>query len=121
MPKKLSNALKNWAISIVKKLIKVLYNKTGLVVQVRKDRNASIRNKRLNLNIGCGPYFIPGFVSVDYIHEKYHGSMKNRDIQKIKHYDMRGGKLNFSDQTVDNIYISHVIEHIEREYVDIFF
>jgi len=47
--------------------------------------------------------------------------MKNRDIQKIKHYDMRGGKLNFSDQTVDNIYISHVIEHIEREYVDIFF
>ena len=74
--------MKNWVISIVKKLIKILHNKTGLVVQVRKDRNASIRNKGLNLNIGCGPYFIPGFVSVDYIHEKYHGIMKTAGCSK---------------------------------------
>ena len=80
--KKIETIMKNLTVKTVKLLIKGLHNKTGRVIQARKDRNASIRNKGLNLNIGCGLYFIPGFVSVDYIHEKYHGIMKTAGCSK---------------------------------------
>lgn len=71
----------------------------------------------LNLNIGCGNYEIKGFVSVDYFTEHYYRKNKFRRV----HYDMRNDDLPFSDASVDTIYCSHVIEHIERRYVRRFF
>jgi predicted SAM-dependent methyltransferase len=70
----------------------------------------------LNLNVGSGGYVIPGFVDVDIPSDWYDWERK----QGMVPYDMRSQNLPFGDSTVDNIYCSHVIEHIEDEYVERF-
>ena len=74
----------------------------------------------LNLNVGCGSYEIDGFVSVDFFSDHYYGKDTNRFKNKVN-YDMRNDPLPYDGNIVDNIYCSHVIEHIETEYVERFF
>lgn len=71
----------------------------------------------LNLNVGCASYEINGFVSIDYFSEKYY---RSGNFNRV-HYDMRSDSLPFEDNTVDSIYCSHVVEHIETEFVEKFF
>lgn len=66
-----------------------------------------------NLNVGSGGYRIPGFVDLD-LPSDWYGEQQS---ENIIHYDMRGDDLPFADSSVDNIYCSHVIEHVENEYV----
>ena len=85
--------------------------------------NKIIRNRdnhKINLNIGSGDYVIENFQNLDFYNEKYY---KNKDnFQKTRiHYDMRNDNIPYDNNTVDNIYCSHVIEHIEEKYADKFF
>ncbi len=68
----------------------------------------------LNLNIGCGAYQIPDFLSLDIPNPRY------SDIEKNFYYDMRKDTIPFRNSCIDNIYVSHVIEHIEAKYVKVF-
>ena len=71
------------------------------------------RRNGINLNIGSGSYEINGFISLDYYSQHYY---KNQRFNKI-HYDMRNDKIPFNSEMVDTIYCSHVVEHVETEYV----
>ena len=68
----------------------------------------------LNLNIGSGDYHITDFVSLDLDSERYHANDKNSFIN----FDIRKDLLPYADSKVNNIYISHVIEHIENTYIE---
>lgn len=71
----------------------------------------------LHLNVGCGNYEIAGFVSVDYYSDHYY---RNKRFKRV-HYDMRQDDLPYDSDSVDTIYCSHVVEHIERPYGLAFF
>lgn len=61
------------------------------------------RNQKLQLHIGCGDRYIPGFIHVD--------------ARKLPHVDIVTAvdQLHmFADGSVDLIYCSHVLEHIRR-------
>ena len=46
---------------------------------------------------------------------------RRRDINPgIVHYDIRSDALPYDDETVSNVYASHVIEHVESEHVERF-
>ena len=72
----------------------------------------------LNLNVGCGDYKIKGFLSLDYYSDYYHPKGIGRGMI---HYDMRADDIPFANNTIDTIFCSHVIEHIETEHVKRFF
>ena len=75
--------------------------------------NLGARNGKKNINVGCGEYEIDGFISVDYYSDSYY---KLKSFDRV-HYDMRNEDLPFKDSSLDTIYCSHVIEHIETEHV----
>jgi predicted SAM-dependent methyltransferase len=60
------------------------------------------------LNVGAGRRPIPGFVSLDIPSARYH-----EDEHDFETYDIRRDALPYADGSVDLIYCSHVIEHIE--------
>jgi predicted SAM-dependent methyltransferase len=67
----------------------------------------------LNLNIGAGGYVIPGFLSLDTFSDHYYKSREHFLKERVE-YDMSlDGPIPFEDSSVDNIYISHVIEHCD--------
>lgn len=82
------------------------------VKQESKNRKSS-----LNLNVGAGSYHINGFISLDIQTDHY----KKRQNKPFKKYDIRSDAMPFKDNSVDNIYVSHVLEHIEKEYIQTFF
>ena len=71
----------------------------------------------INLNVGCGQYEIDGFESLDFYSDYYYASNKFKRVR----YDMRKDALSYKTQTVSTIFCSHVIEHIETEFVSNFF
>lgn len=73
-----------------------------------------------NLNVAAGRYVIDGFISLDFFSDHYYSSKSEFDATRI-HYDIRRDFIPYADETVDNIYISHAIEHIETEFVERFF
>lgn len=74
----------------------------------------------VNLNIGAGNYVINGFRSLDVYTPHYYRSRKAFDAARVE-YDMRRDAIPFASGSVDNIYINHVIEHVETEHVERFF
>jgi len=98
-------------LSYIKIKLKNIFNKFGYSV-VLKSRVSHTR-KGVNLNIGCGSYVIDGFISLDIYSDHYHGER----VESFVKYDMREDFLPYQGNTVDNIYVSHVIEHIETDYV----
>ena len=68
----------------------------------------------LNLNIGSGGYSIDHFINLDFP-SKWYGMVQNR-TRYIK-FDARIDLLPFEDNSVHNIYISHVVEHLETDIV----
>ena len=62
-------------------------------------------NSRLKINVGCGTDHKPGYIGVD--RENWDGNIKViLDIEKES--------LPFEDETVDEVYCSHVLEHVDR-------
>lgn len=101
----------NIMLSFKKTIIKALDYLDIKLIRVKKKRIGK------NLNIGCADYKIKGFISLDFNSEFYYKKKKF----DILHYDMRNDKIPFDTETIDNIYCSHVIEHIETQYVEQFF
>lgn len=71
----------------------------------------------LNLNVGAGGRQIDSFVNLDIDSDHYYGSSHFRGVT----YDMRRDRLPFDNGVVSNIYVSHVIEHVERQFAVGFF
>lgn len=87
--------------------------------RIRKPEHADERSEKLNLNIGAGNYTLPHFKSLDFYTPHYYGSLEDFLKERIA-YDIRSDNIPFEEGTVDNIYINHVIEHIETEYIEHF-
>lgn len=92
------------------KINKIIFNK----INRKRDKN------KINLNIGAGDYVIDNFISLDFYNKKYYPDKKKFDLERIS-YDIRNDNIPFEDNVVDNIYCSHVIEHVEEKYADYFF
>lgn len=61
----------------------------------------------LKLDIGCGNNCKKGFDGVDY--KKY-----NSDVRYV--FDLNQSKLPFKDNSVDEIYCAHTIEHVDKPF-----
>lgn len=105
-------------INFLQKIFVWIYINLNIRVELSSVKKESRnRNNSLNLNVGAGSYHINGFLSLDIETEHY----KKRQKKPFKKYDIRSDMMPFEDNTVDNIYVSHVLEHIEKEYIRIFF
>ena len=100
---------------IIKNILSIIFNFIGyeIVLYSKKHKHTIRKNYGLNLNIGSGDYHLTDFISLDLDSERYHKNDKDKYIS----YDIRKDSLPFSNLEVDNIYISHVIEHIENNFV----
>ena len=65
-------------------------------------------------------YKIEGFKSLDIFTPNYYKN-KEEFLKNRIEYDIRKDDIPFENNSLDNIYISHVIEHIEDKYVVNFF
>ncbi len=104
--------LKNIINSLLKKLFGYQLIKTKLRYN---NKNGEGYNKNdLNLNIGSGGKDYPFFINLDILSEHYKPCHKNH---KFIPYDLSKDKLPFKNDTVTNIFCSHVIEHCTEESV----
>jgi len=68
------------------------------------------KNARTNLNIGSGGTCFKGFINLDLASDWY------ANIQEdFIEYNLLTDALPFDNDTVDNIYCSHLVEHIENK------
>lgn len=103
---------------MIKSFLKLVYiglsaiaDTLGYDINIRKKPiNAS--DGKLNLNIGAGAYVIPGFKSLDVYSRHYYKNKTTFEKKRVE-YNIRKDNLPYSNQVCDNIYISHVVEHIE--------
>lgn len=93
----------------------------GFTLTMDIQRKADfLRPDEVNLNVGAGKTTIRNFESLDFYSPHYYPSRKIFDKTRVA-FDMRSDPIPKQDQSVDNIYASHVIEHIEISYVRNFF
>lgn len=101
----------------MKKLIRnvstYIHNLFGIDIVVARGIKSSTKGL-VCLNIGAGDWSYKGWINLDYSSKWYSKIQKNN--QYIE-YDIRKDKLPFEDDTVDCIFCSHVIEHIEDEFI----
>ena len=100
-------------IIFLKKTINSLLKRLGYKVISLKlrynSKNGRGYNKNdLNLNIGSGGENYPFFINLDMPSEHYKSRQKNH---KFIPYDLSKDTLPFKNDTVTNIFCSHVIEH----------
>jgi predicted SAM-dependent methyltransferase len=113
---KLIESAPRYLKNVVGQVIRFLMRKLGFEL-LKISNYSNLRSKGVYLNVGCGEYEIQGFTSVDYYSEAYYSNKKFNRV----HYDMRNDNLPYADNSVDAIYCSHVIEHIETLHVEKFF
>lgn len=70
------------------------------------------------INVGSGDWEANGWLNLDYPTEWYNGIQSKH---KIIPFDIRQDKIPFPNNSVDLIYCSHVIEHIENIHIENFF
>ena len=105
-------------INLLQRIFIWIYRNFNIKIELNSVKKESKnRQTKLNLNIGAGSYHINGFVSLDIVTEHY----QERQKQSFEKYDIRSDLMPYQDSTVDNIYVSHVLEHIEKKYTKVFF
>lgn len=91
-----------------------LLNKLGYNIGINKIyRNVDLRKVRLNL--GSGDWSDKGWTNLDYSSEWYSKVQKKH---KIVPYDIRNDDIPLGNNSVNSIYCSHVIEHIEDKHIN---
>jgi SAM-dependent methyltransferase len=102
-------------------ILRALLKAVGYEIELRKiNRSRSeVENGQINLNIAAGSYVIPGFKCLD-IYTPHYYKTKEKFLESRVQYDLRSNNIPFTDGSVDNIYISHAIEHVENEAVEKF-
>lgn len=93
----------------------------GYELEIRKRLGSRLRDEshELNINVACGRNTIRGFHSLDIYTPHYYKS-KAHFLESRVEYDLRDDALPYGDGAVDNIYVSHAIEHVEDHAVDRF-
>lgn len=92
--------------------------KSPMRIDLRVERRPSgppNRTNTINLNVGAGQYRIDGFQSLDNYHQNYHGSRKRFFRNGYVQFDLTNDALPYDSGSVDNIYCSHVLEHVPLE------
>lgn len=92
----------------------------GYVFSFSIVKRAKPQFAQLNLNIGAGRTRIEGFKSLDVFHPHYHPNLEKFKRNYVP-FDLRRDSLPYADSTVENIYASHVLEHVELRHVKTFF
>ena len=111
------NRIIRYPITLTHLILKKIFKLIGYDLIIRYKKNIPKKqNEKINLNIGAGGYVIDGFKSLDLYSKHYYPS-KEKFLNERVEYDLRNDRIPYSDSTVDNIYISHVIEHIEDKFV----
>lgn len=98
------------------RLINKIMSWVGYEVKVTRisRRGDSKKDDKIRINLGSGNWDCNGWICLDYPSEHYKKQQKGH---KIIPYDIRSDKIPFEDCSVDEIYCSHVIEHIETKFV----
>ena len=96
LKKTINSLLKRFGYSVIRTSLK--YNK----------KNGGYNKNDLNLNIGSAGTNYPFFINLDMVSEHYKSRQKNH---KFIPYDLSKDTLPFKNDTVTNIFCSHVIEH----------
>lgn len=100
---------------IVKNILDRINERSRYSINVSRKNVYPLRSG-LNLNVGAGSTNIKGFVNLD-LPSKWYDKKKSLDFVK---YDIRNDDLPYEPNSVNNIYCSHVIEHIEEQFVQRF-
>ena len=101
----------------IKNLIQTVLGMFNLKIQRLYIYNKH-RIGKTNLNIGSGTYHIKYFTSLDLESEWYHRQDKKNSYRP---YNIIKDKIPAGNSSVDNIYCSHVIEHLENAHVETLF
>lgn len=80
-----------------------------LGLDVKRLAHSRPERGQTSLNVGSGGQVIPGFTNVDIPSDEYYGGRKMGFIA----CDISSENLPFDDDSVDRIYLSHVIEHLD--------
>lgn len=73
----------------------------------------TLADGKVLINLGSGDWECEGWTNLDYSNEWYSQAHKGHSF---KEYDIRHDDIPYDNNTVDAIYCSHVIEHIEDEH-----
>ena len=93
-------------------LIRGLLHVFGIsITRIEKPRMST---NSVNLNIGSSDYSIPGFINLDMPSEWY-GKAQERN--PYIPFNAVTDELPFAPESVDNIYLSHVVEHLPDQVV----
>ena len=111
----INNLLKIIIVLIIKFFKKIFFWR-GYNLTIQYSKINISKNSQLNLNIGAGKYVINNFKSLDFYSKHYYPN-KEKFLEERVEYNLRNDKIPFQDNSVDNIYASHIIEHIEEKYV----
>lgn len=93
----------------------------GIMLSFRVQKiNKFVRPGEVNLNVGAGGNSIAKFESLDFYSPHYYKSRKHFDKARVE-FDLRTDEIPKTSESVDHIYVSHVIEHVEVHHVERFF
>lgn len=101
------------AYPLVFKKFQQILNSVGIAL-VRIDGIHS-NTSEINLNIGSGDSKLPGFINLDMPSNWYSRVQARNDFIPFNAFE---DELPFDEQSVSNIYISHVIEHLPENIVE---
>ena len=93
--------------------IQQIFNSLGIAIVKIEVSNHNANE--INLNIGSGDSTLPGFINLDMPSKWYSKVQARNDFIPFNAFV---DELPFDEQTVSNIYISHVIEHLPESVVE---
>jgi predicted SAM-dependent methyltransferase len=94
---------------------KILNKFNYRISKVNKQGNSNPDDfGKVLLNLGSGNWSLKRWINLDHPSEWYANAQKKH---KIIPYDIRNDNIPFDDNSVDVIYCSHVIEHIENIHI----
>lgn len=103
------------AKQFIKRKFASAFNALGVDITFSRLEKIDTDSNNIKINIGAGSWKCKGWLNLDHSSEWYSGYQKNTEYLE---YDIRSDKLPFEDNSVQCIYCSHVVEHIEDCYVN---